>query len=249
VTTRPLAGPGGVRIGCVLPSVNTVVEQWYPNAMPLGVSVHFARMLIGSEVTDEALDAMDEVGVEVAAVLATCRPQVIVYACTASTIVRGREYDLELMDRLTEATGATCITATESVLRAVSALGIRSLAVASPYTQQLGDREVAFLEANGIAVDGHAHLGIAGGFDLAAPSQDAIHELARRAWADATLQGSTPDGLFIGCYNLGSHLVIDELERELGVPVLTSTQAGLWHALRLAGVTEPVPGYGRLLAS
>ena len=35
-----------VRLGVIVPSVNTVVENWYPKIVPDGVSVHFARMLI-----------------------------------------------------------------------------------------------------------------------------------------------------------------------------------------------------------
>jgi len=35
--------------------------------------------------------------------------------------------------------------------------------------------------------------------------------------------------------------------RELGKPVISSNQACLWRALRLAGVSEPVAGFGRLL--
>jgi maleate cis-trans isomerase len=41
--------------------------------------------------------------------------------------------------------------------------------------------------------------------------------------------------------------VLETLERDLGVPVISSNQACLWRALRLAGVREPVPGFGRLL--
>ncbi len=49
------------------------------------------------------------------------------------------------------------------------------------------------------------------------------------------------------CLNTRSHTVIARLENELGVPVITSTQALLWHALRLAGIDDPIEGYGRLL--
>lgn len=34
---------GVVRLGVIVPSVNTVVENWYPKIVPDGVSVHFAR--------------------------------------------------------------------------------------------------------------------------------------------------------------------------------------------------------------
>jgi maleate isomerase len=37
------------------------------------------------------------------------------------------------------------------------------------------------------------------------------------------------------------------LEARIGKRVVTSTQATLWHVLRLAGVDTPIPGYGRLL--
>ena len=41
--------------------------------------------------------------------------------------------------------------------------------------------------------------------------------------------------------------VLDGLERQLGKPVLSSNQAFLWRALRVAGVRTPVSGFGRLL--
>jgi maleate isomerase len=41
--------------------------------------------------------------------------------------------------------------------------------------------------------------------------------------------------------------VIDRLEKALGKPVITSTQATLWHALRLAGIADRLSGFGRLL--
>jgi maleate isomerase len=52
----------------------------------------------------------------------------------------------------------------------------------------------------------------------------------------------------ISCLNTRSHTVIAALEQALGRPVITSTQATLWHALRLAGVKDRVAGLGRLLA-
>ena len=36
---------GEIRLGVIVPSVNIVVEAWYPQIVPDGVSVHFARML------------------------------------------------------------------------------------------------------------------------------------------------------------------------------------------------------------
>jgi maleate isomerase len=41
--------------------------------------------------------------------------------------------------------------------------------------------------------------------------------------------------------------VVATLEQKIGKPVITSTQATLWHALRLAGIKDSLPGYDRLL--
>jgi maleate cis-trans isomerase len=41
---------------------------------------------------------------------------------------------------------------------------------------------------------------------------------------------------------------IDVLEKELDVTVVQPIQAIIWQALRRTGVTDSIPGYGRLLA-
>ena len=232
------------RVGVVVPSVNTVIEAWYPKVLPPGIGLNVARMLIGQTVTPEVLREMDGYGVEAARTLSTCRPDVIVYGCTASSLVGGRDYDLRLMQELNEATGLPCLTTTENVLRALRHLGVHTVAAASPYTEQVGAAEVGFLVSNGYPVTGHAHLGITGGFDLASPSAADIRKVALSAWEDADGAASA---LFIGCMNLNSHLVIAELEAELEVPVLTATQATIWAVLEELGSNAEISGYGRLL--
>lgn len=233
------------RIGVVVPSVNTVIEGWYPYAVPSDLRVHVNRMLIGEAVTSASLREMDGYGVAAARTLATCRPDVVIYGCTASSLVGGREYDLQLMRELREATGVPSLTTTESVLRAFDQLSVTTLAVASPYTDDVGDAEVEFLSATGHPVLGHAHMGIVGGFDLASPSAEDIAEISRRAWANS--QGRA-DALFIGCMNLNSHLVLDAMEAELSAPVVSATQASLWAALREMGRKDTLSGHGSLLA-
>jgi maleate isomerase len=71
-----------------VPSVNIIVEEWYPRVVPDGVSVHFARMMIGEGSSPERIIAMDrEDGARAIRQLASCRPHAIAYGCTASSIV------------------------------------------------------------------------------------------------------------------------------------------------------------------
>ena len=39
---------------------------------------------------------------------------------------------------------------------------------------------------------------------------------------------------------------VDSLEQELGMNVVTASQAIFWEALRRSGIEEPIPGFGRL---
>jgi maleate cis-trans isomerase len=42
---------------------------------------------------------------------------------------------------------------------------------------------------------------------------------------------------------------VELLEREIGKPVVTSCQAYIWYALKLANVRERITGFGRLMAT
>lgn len=151
------------RIGVVVPSVNTVIETWYPKVVPSSVSVHVARMLISAGVTPDTLRAMDRHGIEAAKTLATCRPSVVLYACTASSFVGGRHSDLELMTELEKAIGIPVVTTTESVLRALGALKVRSLAVASPYTTEVANLRWPFFKTVAIRFSGTVTSGFVTG--------------------------------------------------------------------------------------
>src|SRR5215470_4090273 len=69
-----------IRLGVIVPSVNIVVEEWYPRVMPDGVSVHFARMLIADGSSPEKIVAMDrEDGRHAIGQIASCRPHAVAY--------------------------------------------------------------------------------------------------------------------------------------------------------------------------
>ena len=52
--------------------------------------------------------------------------------------------------------------------------------------------------------------------------------------------------VFLSCTSLRLTDEVDDIESELGKPVTSSNHALIWHALRLAGVSEPIDGYGSL---
>ncbi|MEO8751841.1 MAG: hypothetical protein ABI624_04095 [Casimicrobiaceae bacterium] len=210
--------------------------------MPAGNAIHASRMLLGNDLTPEAVRRMDEEeGTRAALQIASCRPAAVAYCCTASSIVQGLEYDRHLQELLIQRTGATCFTAVRAIIEALQAVKAHRISVASPYPDAIDRMEHDFFTRAGFEVVGSANLGIADSFRLAEPTREELLNLARAAWhRDA-------DALLITCLNLRSHEVVEALETELGKPVITSTQATLWKLLRVAGVADAIEGYGQLL--
>lgn len=236
-------GAARARLGVVVPSVNTVVEPWFNEVCPSGVTVHASRMLLDANLTAAAVLRMDrEEGMHAVEQLVSCKPASIAYCCTASSIVQGVEYDDVLIHEISRIAKVPAVTATRSIITALKSFGARRIAVASPYAKEIDDAEHRFFTMAGYEIVGSACLGITDSFRLADPTPDEIVELARRAWRDEA------DALLITCLNLRSHEVVEALEKELGKPVVTSTQATLWQLLRTAGIEDRIAGYGQLLS-
>ena len=234
----------GIRaqIGVVLPSINTVVEPWFARAVPAGVSVHSARMLLAPHLSAESVVEMDRTdGATAIRQITTCRPASIAYCCTASSVVQGQAYDERLREEIESTSGAAATTATHAILSALSAFDARRISIVSPYTEEVDRLEHNFFAVAGLDIVGSANLGIHDTFALASPTASDLVGLARRGWCPDA------DALVFTCLNTRSHFVADMIEREIGKPVVTSTTATLWHLLRLAGISDPIRGYGRLL--
>jgi maleate isomerase len=229
------------RIGIVVPSVNTVMEPWASRVVPDGVSVHFSRMFIPAETTAETLIEMDRTdGKSALRQLSSIFPHVMAYGCTASSIVQGLEYDAHLRAEIAEGYEVPATTAAHAILTALQTVGARRISIVSPYPAKVDEAEHHYFNEAGFEVVGGAFLGISDGFRLAEPEPETLFDLGKR--------GCHPDAdaLVVSCLNTRSHTVIAALEDALGKPVITSTQATLWHAMRLAGVDDKIRGVGRL---
>jgi maleate isomerase len=241
---RPFLDGDGrrARIGIVVPSVNTVMEPWAARVAPDGVSFHFSRMYIPSETTAQSLIEMDRTdGKSALRQLSSIFPHVIAYGCTASSIVQGLEYDAHLRAEIAGGYDVPATTAAHAIISALHAVAAKRISIVSPYPAKVDEAEHRYFADAGFEVLGGAFLGIVDGFRLAEPAPDTLYDLGKR--------GMDPDAdaLVVSCLNTRSHTVIDRLEQALGKPVITSTQATLWHALRLAGISDPIEGYGTLL--
>src|SRR5580700_701539 len=98
---------------------------------------------------------------------------------------------------------------------------------------------VRFIWTHGLEVVNFANLqGVTNIYD----------ETAERAYRLARLvDKEDAEAVFLSGTGLPTLPVLEMLEQDLGKPVISSASAMMWHSLRLAGVRQLVPGYGRLL--
>jgi maleate cis-trans isomerase len=125
------------------------------------------------------------------------------------------------------------------VLVALQRLDVKKLALGTPYPEAISAMGKAYWEAAGFDIVGYHRL--AGVQNIYAESEERAYHLARQAYvpeADAVLLSGT------GLPTVG---VLEMLEQDLKIPVITSNQASLWQALRLAGVRQAITGFGQLL--
>jgi maleate isomerase len=223
------------KVGVIDLSTCTSLVAEFGLAAPSDVLVLYSRLrLPRGEVTVEALDAMlsGERLEEAALELADAGVAAITVACTSGTLLHGPGFDQRVSARVTQATGLPATTTATAVRRALGALNVRSVSVGTPYDDDINEREQRFLEAAGISV--RRIVGLSKRYDreIGALSLNDVRSLAGAAWEEGS------DALFLSCTNLPALALIDELEAQLGWPVVTSNSATIWDLL-LTGDCSP----------
>ena len=171
--------------------------------------------------------------------LAAVRPAVVLLAHTGASYVNGFAQEPGLIARLASHAGAPALTAAQAISTALRHLGAKTLALGTPYPEAIGALGRAYWEAAGFEIVAHQRL--EGVTNIYAESAERAYQLARQADAPGA------DAVLLSGTGLPTADVLETLEHDLGKPVISSVQASLWHALRLAGVRQSILGYGRLL--
>ncbi len=165
---------------------------------------------------------------------------VIAFGCTSGSFVGGPGYDERLTRIIESETGVGATTTTTAVIRALHALRVSRIALATPYIDEVTRLEVDYLQANGFEVTNWQGGGIVGVADI----QECPPEVSyRRARA---VDNDRAEAVFISCTGFRTIENIALLEADLGKPVISSNQATYADCLRILGVGGGLPQFGSL---
>jgi arylmalonate decarboxylase len=228
-------------IGLVVPHAEDKVPAegpvMYPDVtfVPRGVGVR----ALTPEGYDPAMAAIVPAAVE----LAKRNVDAIMVIGTSLTFYKGAAVHRRLLDDLRAATGLPVSTMSQAVVDGLRAVGAKKVAVATAYDGEVNRRLKDFLTDEGFLVGAIDGFGIT---DFGGPSrmgEQDILDLSARVCEEA----GEPQGVLISCGGLRTLGVARPFEEEHGVPVVSSTPAAFWAAMRLVGESGKLTGYGRML--
>lgn len=228
------------RVGMLIPSSNTSIERDYPRWMPRHLSFHFARLTmtrLDAEGMAEQLADMRRAATS----LADARVDAILLCQTAASYWMGQAWDAEIRTQMASWCGAPAITAAQTVLEALAALGATRIGFAAPFPEEIGQASLRYLEANGIQIRATRFGGYRDNFAIAEIPPEEVIELACGADHPEAQAVLLPGG------NMPCLDIADAIEARIGKPVISTNQAGMWALLARFGVPDRIEGAGTLL--
>jgi maleate isomerase len=231
------APSGAPRLGLIVLQVDETVERDFRHLLPVDTTLHVSRVPSGADLTPDTIAGMEHTLAASAALLPPAAAfDVVGYACTSASTQLGAERVEALVHRGARTRHVT--NPFSASLAAFEALGLRRIAIVSPYVAAVSDRLIDAFRATGLDVAGSLSFGEG---QEARVARIAAHSLAEAARQAARLPGT--QAVFLSCTNLRTLGILAPLEAELRLPVLSSNQALAWHMARLAGLDAPgVPG-------
>ncbi|MGB6021134.1 MAG: aspartate/glutamate racemase family protein [Ornithinimicrobium sp.] len=237
---KPSTPIGSIGVGVIAPydfALDRELWRWVPDPINL-LLTRTPHHILPVSITQAETVSDTSVLTECARTLVETSPDVVAYACTSGSFVRGLSGEASLRHAIEMAGVPRALTTSGALLQAVAALGVRRLAVATPYDDEVTARLGDFLAQAGVQVVSTAAAGLSSRI-WALPYPE-VARLWRSALPASGAGGA--DAVFMSCTNVPTLDLIEPLEAELGIPMLSANQVTLWAALAAVGVELATSG-------
>ena len=248
------SGPGASRIGLIVPSSNTTMETELPElfrrqteATGHRYTFHSARAAM-KQVNREELLAMVGKAAECATAVSDADVDVIAYACLVAVMAQGpgahKESEQVIADAAREnGHPAEVVSSAGALVRTLRAIGASRIAMVTPYMAPLTQLVREYIEGEGIEVLDAVALEVPDNLAVGRLDTAKLPGIARglkREGAQAIVLSA--------CVQMPSLPAVQQVEDELGLPLITAATATTYEVLRVLGHQPAIPGAGRLLS-
>ena len=229
------------RIGYTSPLylTETFPYEFY-KLVPDGVTLVLTTLAI-KRLTEEETARSVAMTLEAAREMGRAGVDIVVFGGVPLNLSLGHDGLAEAMRATEDEIGVPVTSSVTAQVNALRAVGAEKPVLLHPFAE-LGGFDTGYVAHYGFDL-----LGVSGAgktvADLATMPEAEIGRMAEALYRDCP----GADALYIPAPHWAVIGLIERLERELGVAVITAIQAIVWEALRRSGVNDRIEGYGRLL--
>jgi len=237
---KELVDPKTRNIGLIALSTDPIVEEDFRRVFTREnrYRLYANRVEFNPPVTNENLKAMGPRIGEAASLITPEEPlQVIAYACTSCATNLGDDHVCGVINQGRPEVHA--INPALSGREALKAIGATSIGLVTPYFEEVSLSVAGYFQEHGFEVVHNIYMNCEDDYQISRVSPLSLLNAAIQA------SESGVDAVFLSCAALPAMGQIEAIEDKLGIPVVTSNQAMIWHALRLVGDNSYYP-YGEL---
>jgi len=229
------------RIGYTSPPATTEVFPYeFYRIVPDGVTLVINTLPLIDRTGDE-VDRAYDVSLNVAHAMARAGVDLFVFGGLPINASRGFANAGEMARATEKEIGVPVITSLSAQQDAFAATGAGKVATVQPYDDSHIPRFESYVRELGGEPAGCVSVN-ATFIELGKVDEERILELGRMVVRDSP----GVDTLYIPCPHFATAGVIDPIEKEFGVTVITALQAIVWRALRKCGIDDRIDGFGRL---
>lgn len=224
-----------MKVGVLVPYTNTNLEKDLFSLTLPNVSFHFTR--IGGydleEIPDH--DQMKKMGDsdlnESLNLISAIKPDIILYGCTSATLTRGLKYNYYLENLISTKTNSKVVTASSALINAINDLKIKKIGFASPYEKKINDNAISFFSDAGIKTISCSNISSKiKSLEQGLLKSSEIIELVLQA------NSNNADAIILSCTDLKTLEIIEQLEKKLNKPVISSNQAMIYSLIKILNI-------------
>jgi maleate isomerase len=229
------------RIGYISPSVMELNAYDFYRIVPKGIGLIAVTCMVEGWKEDAYKRALAQVEA-CARELGRRACDFVIHGGAPLVLSQGKGFETKLLTQIQELTGAPCTTSIVAAMDAFRDLSANRLAVVDPYPPELNAKMTQYLQEWGFNIASLVSLGTSFTESSIASVAD-IYRAAKRAIKEA----ENPQAVFIPCANFPVVDVIEDIETDFGLPVVSNITSQLYVGFKAIGMRERVLGYGKLM--